>query len=47
MAGAADVGLGLLSAAASGWEALGKSKGYSRHYADFYVPNDRPKKIWV
>jgi len=32
---------------ASGWTALGKTKGYSRHAADFYVPNDRPKKLWV
>ena len=32
---------------ASGWLPLGKTKGYSRHRADFYVPNDRPKKLWV
>lgn len=32
---------------ASGWLALGKTKGYSRHRADFYVPNGRPKKLWV
>ncbi len=32
---------------ASGWLALGETKGYSRHRADFYVPNDRPKKLWV
>ena len=32
---------------ASGWTALGKTKGYSRHAADYYVPNDRPKKLWV
>ena len=32
---------------ASGWQPLGLSKGYSRHRADFYVPNDRPKKLWV
>jgi hypothetical protein len=32
---------------ASGWAALGKTKGYSRHAADYYVPNDRPKKLWV
>jgi len=31
---------------ASGWLGLGKTKGYSRHRADFYVPNDRPKKLW-
>jgi len=32
---------------AAGWTALGKTKGYSRHAADYYVPNDRPKKLWV
>ena len=32
---------------ASGWQPLGKTKGYSRDRADFYVPNDRPKKLWT
>ena len=32
---------------ASGWEAVGMSAGFSRHRADFYVPNDRPKKLWL
>ena len=32
---------------ASNWEAVGMSAGYSRHRADFYVPNDRPKKLWL
>lgn len=32
---------------AAGWEAVGKSKGYSRHRADFYVANDRPKRLWL
>lgn len=32
---------------ASGWLPLGLTKGYSRHRADFYVANDRPKKLWV
>ena len=32
---------------ASGWQPLGLSKGYSRHRADFYVLNERPKKLWV
>lgn len=31
---------------ASGWEAIGRSKGYSRHKADFFIPNGRPKKFW-
>lgn len=32
---------------ASNWQAVGMSAGYSRHRADFYVANDRPKKLWV
>jgi len=32
---------------ASNWEAVGMSAGYSRHRADFYVGNDRPKKLWL
>lgn len=32
---------------ASNWEAVGWSEGYSRHRADFYVPNQRPKKLWL
>jgi hypothetical protein len=32
---------------ASNWEAVGYSAGYSRHRADFYVPNDRPKRLWL
>ncbi len=32
---------------ASNWIPLGKTKGYSRHQADFYIPNDRPKKLWI
>jgi len=32
---------------ASNWEPMGCSAGYSRHRADFYVPNDRPKKLWL
>src|SRR5580658_2021181 len=28
---------------ASNWEAVGWSEGYSRHRADFYIPNERPK----
>ena len=32
---------------ASGWIAVGMSQGYSRHRADFYVPNDRPKRLWL
>jgi hypothetical protein len=32
---------------ASGWEPVGLSEGNSRHRADFYVPNDRPKRLWM
>lgn len=32
---------------ASNWEAAGQSAGHSRHRADFYVPNGRPKKLWL
>ena len=32
---------------ASNWEAVGYSVGYSRHRVDFYVPNDRPKRLWL
>ena len=32
---------------ASNWEPVGMSAGYSRHRADFYVPNDRPKRLWL
>ena len=32
---------------ASNWEAVGQSAGYSRHRADFYIPNDRPKRLWL
>ena len=32
---------------ASNWEAVGFSTGYSRHRADFYIANERPKKLWL
>ncbi|WP_343122733.1 hypothetical protein [Verrucomicrobium sp. 3C] len=32
---------------ASDWEAVGYSAGYSRHRADFYLPNDQPKQLWL
>jgi hypothetical protein len=32
---------------ASNWEPVGFSAGYQRHRADFYVPNQRPKKLWL
>lgn len=32
---------------ASNWEPVGFSVGYSRHRADFYVANDRPKRLWL
>ena len=34
---------------AAGWTPLGKTKGFTRtrQSRDFYVPNDRPKSLWV
>jgi Domain of unknown function (DUF4338)/DDE_Tnp_1-associated len=32
---------------ATNWQAVGMSAGYQRHRADFYVPNERPKRLWV
>jgi hypothetical protein len=32
---------------ASNWEPVGWSAGYARHRADFYVPHDRPKRLWL
>jgi len=32
---------------ASGWEPVGMSQGHRRHRADFYVPNERPKRLWM
>jgi hypothetical protein len=32
---------------ASGWEPVGLSSGHSRHRLDFYVPNGRPKRLWL
>lgn len=32
---------------ASNWEALGLTKGFERHRADFFQKHQRPKKLWV
>jgi len=32
---------------AAGWQPVGLTKGFSRHRADFYRPNQRPKKLWL
>src|ERR1041385_4128308 len=32
---------------ASGWQPVGMSEGNSRHRADFYQPNERPKRLWL
>lgn len=32
---------------ATNWIALGHSKGFARHRADYYIKNDRPKKLWI
>ena len=32
---------------AAGWEPVGFSEGNSRHRADFYIPNESPKRLWL
>jgi len=32
---------------ASGWQPVGMTEGNSRHRADFFVPNGRPKRLWL
>ena len=32
---------------AAGWTPLGLTKGFSRHRRDFYVPNGKPKTLWI
>lgn len=32
---------------ASNWEPVGFSAGYRRHRADFYISNERPKRLWL
>lgn len=32
---------------AAGWEAVGRTKGFSRHARDFFVPNERPKVLFM
>jgi hypothetical protein len=32
---------------AAGWIPLGLTKGFSRHRADFFTPNGKPKKLWL
>ena len=32
---------------ASGWQPVGMSAGNSRHRPDFFVPNARPKRLWL
>ena len=32
---------------ASGWQPVGFSAGYRRHRADYYQPNERPKRLWL
>jgi hypothetical protein len=31
---------------ATNWQLLGTTAGYSRSRVDFYVPNERPKRLW-
>ncbi len=32
---------------ASNWEPIGWSSGYRRHRTDFYIPDERPKRLWL
>lgn len=32
---------------ATDWVQAGVTKGYSQDHTDFYVPNGRPKKLWL
>lgn len=32
---------------ATNWMQAGVTKGYSQDHTDFYVPNERPKKLWL
>ena len=32
---------------AAGWTPLGLTAGHSRQRVEFYVPNERPKKLWI
>ena len=32
---------------AGGWQPVGMSDGNSRHRADFFIPNGRPKRLWM
>ena len=32
---------------ATNWEAAGTTKGFSQDHTDYYIPNGRPKKLWL
>jgi hypothetical protein len=32
---------------AGGWQPVGMSEGNSRHRADYFIPNGRPKRLWM
>ena len=32
---------------AANWKPIGTTAGYSRHRADFYIPNETPKCLWL
>jgi hypothetical protein len=32
---------------AANWQPVGMSAGHSRHRADFYIPNESPKHLWL
>lgn len=32
---------------AAGWQPVGHTQGHSRHRLEFYIPNERPKRLWL
>jgi hypothetical protein len=32
---------------ATNWVQAGRTQGYSQDHTDYYIPNDRPKKLWL
>ena len=34
-------------AASTNWTCAGDTKGFSQDHTDYYLPNDRPKKLWL
>lgn len=32
---------------ATNWTCAGNTKSYSQDHTDYYIPNNRPKKLWL